>query len=276
MKIGDTELASKILESRDAKHAKKLSKQLRCIPDWDDSEIAVNMMTEICIDKFRQVEACYEAMKKAHMDKMELVEAVWKPGSNNIWGTALTKEQTKFTKREGWKGKNQLGVILTKIMHDMFDDWIEEEHSDTEEKTANGLNVQSQEYRDNGSQISDEEHSVDEDYQSPAEVEDGELEEEIQPVTQASNDVDLDSLVTDNAEDVKPEHTPRRSKLRANTRPSVGQVKSRSLSSGSVSRKRANDSPKEGIAKRDKIDPKADSKSVVIAKPKFKPGGKVS
>ncbi len=293
MKVGDTELAKKILGSRDAKHAKRLSKQLRCVPDWDDSEIAVNMMTEICIDKFREVEACYEAMRKAHAENKELVEAVWKPGSNNIWGTALTKEQTKYTKREGWKGKNQLGDILTKIMHHMFDDWIEEEHSDTEDGLpSNGLpenglpeNVQSQDNRDNTSQISDGEQSVEEDKYSQEETEEGELDDEGQLESQASNSNDITTLDSDNAENlvVKPEHISRKSEPRAKRLGNVGRVKVKSRSpstarSVSSNRKRVNTSPKESAAKKDKVDPNVvDPKSKsVLAKPRFKPGAKVS
>ncbi len=272
MRLGDTELARKIRESRDGKHAKKLSKQLRCVPDWDDSDIARNLMMEVCLDKFRDVETCHEAMKKAHMEKKYLVEAVWKPGSSNIWGTGLTIEQTRHTKKEGWKGKNQLGEILTKIMHHLFDDWEENENSDTELDPENGLNVQSQDNRDTTSQTSDDEKPVEQEYQSPEEMEEGELEEQIQSDAQASNEIDIDSLVSDNAEetDVKPEHTEKMSRHRAKGH-SVGPVKSRSGSSGSTSRKRVNTSPKEGIAKRDKTDPKAVSKSV-IAKPRFIPG----
>ncbi len=243
MRLGDTELAKKILDSRDGKHAKKLSKQLRCVPDWDDSDIARSLMMDICLDKFRDVEACNEAVRKAHMEKKILVEAVWKPGSNNIWGTGLTIEQTRQTKKEGWKGKNQLGDILTRIMHHLFDDWSDDE-GNTEPKSESGL-TEGQVYRDSKSEISEDTQTADEEYQSTAEEEEGELVEDASTDDQASKEIDIDSLVTENSENV-PEHTSNQSRHRAKGL-SVGQVKSRSGSSGSASRKRVNTSPKEGL-----------------------------
>ncbi len=284
MKVGDTELASRILHSRDAKHAKKLSKQLRCVPDWDESEIAVNLMTNICIDKFRDVPECNEAMRKAHLDGKVLVEAVWKPSSYSIWGTGLTKIQTLHTKKEGWKGGNQLGQVLTRIMHDMFDDWVD---SDGEKDGSTQNDEQSQEfelppslsnqdYRDASSKdTDDDEEPMEEPIPEPKE--EGELLDTDQE--QASIDHKIDSFVSDDMKDltnVKPKHATRQSVSSSkDNRPSVSQAKKRSKSVGG---KRTNTSPLVGIAKKSNSDvkPVKPESKVVIAEAKLKHNSKVS
>ncbi len=58
----DPDLAKKILDAKDGKHVKRLSKQLRCTPDWDQSDIAINLMKEICIEKFKGTRSGLKAL----------------------------------------------------------------------------------------------------------------------------------------------------------------------------------------------------------------------
>ncbi len=284
MKVGDTDLADRIMHSKDAKHAKKLSKQLRCVPDWDESEIAVNLMTDICIVKFRDVPECNAAMHKAHREKKELVEAVWKPSSHSIWGTGLTKEQVANTRRDGWKGDNQLGRILTGIMHDMFDEWDEpgsehegSTHGSENEELSQGYELpdsaETQGYREPKSEDTDEEEPIDE----PTEelMEEGEIQDSQK--AQASIDNDLDDIVNSNlkevAKDVRPRRTSRDTLPKSKgQRSSVSGVnKSRSKSAG----KRTNTSPLVGSnAKREKSEVKSESK-IVIAQARLKHDSKI-
>ncbi len=91
-------------------------------------------MKEICIEKFKEG-ICRDKMHEAYLDKVKLIEAVWKPRNGSIWGTGLSKEQTMYTRRDMWPGKNQLGQILNWVMSYMFDEGYSEEKSDQEVHT---------------------------------------------------------------------------------------------------------------------------------------------
>ncbi len=227
------------------------------------------LMTNVCIDKFRDVPECREAMQKAHIEKKELVEAVWKPSSYSIWGTGLTKVQTLHTKPEGWKGGNQLGVVLSKIMHDMFDDWSDSGDENEELSRSNELpqSVSNQDYRDTKPlDTNDDEEPMDESIPEsipepePFEdtTEEGEIKDTLQ--SQASNNVDSNVLKD---QEVKPKHTKKKPGKDPKRSDSVGQTKSRSRSVT----KRTNTSPLVGNeAKREK----SESKPVLIAQARLK------
>ena len=138
----DPDLAKKILDAKDGKHVKRLSKQLRCTPDWDRSEIAINLMKEICIEKFK-AGICRDKMYQAFLDKVELIEAVWKPRNGSFWGTGLSKEQTMYTRRDMWPGSNQLGQVLMWVMKHMFDegDWDTPDYSSDNDQVGHELPV---------------------------------------------------------------------------------------------------------------------------------------
>ena len=78
-------------------------------------------MYNICMDKYTQVKECNQAMHMAHLDGVRLVEAVPK-GQWSIWGTGLSKSAIENIKEDGWQGDDQLGDILTQIMHELFDE----------------------------------------------------------------------------------------------------------------------------------------------------------
>ncbi len=122
MANGDTKLASLVLDAPNAKKVKELSKQLRCAPDWDKGTYAKDLMHEITVNKFTQVDVCNKAMHNAYLNGVKLVEAVPK-GQYSIWGTGLSKSATENTKPEGWTGDDQLGKIMTTVMHELFDEW---------------------------------------------------------------------------------------------------------------------------------------------------------
>ncbi len=123
MANGDPDQAKEILDAPNAKKVKQLLSQLRCTIDWDSQPYAKNMMYNICLDKFNQVKECNQAMHMAYLDGVKLVEAVPK-GQWSTWGTGLLpKSAIVNIKEEGWQGDNQLGHILTQIMHEPFDEW---------------------------------------------------------------------------------------------------------------------------------------------------------
>ncbi len=122
MANGDTKLANSILDAPNAKKVMELAKQLRCTPDWDKQPYAKDIMHDICLKKFTDVEQCNRAMHKAHIDGLRLVEAVPK-GQWSIWSSGLTKEATKNTRRDGWQGDDQMGDILMSVMSELFDEW---------------------------------------------------------------------------------------------------------------------------------------------------------
>ena len=55
-------------------------------------------------------------MYEAYLDKVELIEVVWKPRNGAYWNTGLSKEQTMYTRRDMWPGRNQLGQVLMWVM----------------------------------------------------------------------------------------------------------------------------------------------------------------
>ncbi len=121
MICNDPGLAQEILRSYDAKHAKRLSKRIRCIPDWDKQPMAQELMEDILVAKYTQVEKCGNALKDSHESGKRLVEAV--PSNDLYWGTGLSKEETMHTKPQKWPGNNKLGRLLEKVRSRLFDDW---------------------------------------------------------------------------------------------------------------------------------------------------------
>ncbi len=111
-------LAKEIYRAHDAKHAKRLSKRIRCAPDWDSSAIGVNLMKDILTAKFTQVEECNQGLKQAFWTNKQLVEAV--PTYDKYWGSSMTPEQTLNTKRSKWPGRNKLGDMLEELAVELF------------------------------------------------------------------------------------------------------------------------------------------------------------
>ncbi len=132
MLCSQPKIAREIYNSHDAKHAKRLSKRIRCAPDWDSSTIGINLMKDILITKFTHVQECHEGLKSAYFEKQALVEAV--PTYDTFWGSGLTPEQTLNTERSKWPGKNKLGCLLEEVAVDLFGepDWPENGLTPTE------------------------------------------------------------------------------------------------------------------------------------------------
>ncbi len=115
---GQRDLALEILKARHATAAKDLSKQIRCMPDWDNSKIALNIMKEINFEKYEQVQVCQDALHKAFLENLELVEAV--PSNDVFWSSSLSKEQVVHVRRDRWPGANRMGGILNELMEDKW------------------------------------------------------------------------------------------------------------------------------------------------------------
>ncbi len=111
------DLAREIYNAKDAKHAKRLSKRIRCAPDWDTSAVAINLMKDILTCKFTQVEKCHNGLKKAFWENQALVEAV--PTWDTWWGSSMTPEETLNIRRDKWPGKNKLGLLLEEVAIEM-------------------------------------------------------------------------------------------------------------------------------------------------------------
>ncbi len=123
------QLAQIILAAKSPKHAKRLSKRIRCTLDWDSQPLAEKIMEEILIDKFTQVQKCNDFLRETHQKKLKLVEAV--PTSDTIWGSGLGKFETLNTEMKCWPGENKLGTLLERVRSHLFDEgWSE---SDSEE-----------------------------------------------------------------------------------------------------------------------------------------------
>ena len=123
------DLAREILASKDAKHAKKLGKRIRCALDWDTSPLGKKVMEEVLLDKFTQVEECNTYLRETHAKKLKLVEAI--PTADTVWGSGLGKTETINTEMSKWPGQNQLGGILENVRSHLFDEgWSDDEESD--------------------------------------------------------------------------------------------------------------------------------------------------
>ncbi len=109
-------------------------------------------------------------MHQAYLDKVELIEAVWKPRNGSFWGTGLSKEQTMYTRRDMWPGQNQLGQVLMWVMSHMFDegDWDEpdyvsdNDHSDHDQPQNSNMSVEGQDMdgtTEDGEIVNDSSHT---------------------------------------------------------------------------------------------------------------------
>ena len=168
-----SDLAQEILLARDAKHAKRLGKRIRCALDWDTSPLASRVMEEILIDKFTQVESCGEFLRETHRQNLKLVEAV--PTSDTLWGSGLDREGTLNSDQDKWPGQNKLGKLLESVRSHLFDEgWSDDEAVDKApmpndlpsppqggEGESTKLNeVESTQQKDDSEQISNLDHSV--------------------------------------------------------------------------------------------------------------------
>ncbi len=121
------DLAKEILASKDAKHAKRLGKRIRCALDWDTSPLGKKVMEEVLLDKFTQVDECNEYLRETHSKNLRLVEAI--PTSDTVWGSRMGKNETINTDMSKWPGQNQLGDILERVRSHLFDEgWSDEEY----------------------------------------------------------------------------------------------------------------------------------------------------
>ncbi len=93
---GQPELARMCLDAKNAAICKRLGKGIRCVPDWYDSTIGRNLMRVIHWAKFQEVQEFQEAIEDAHVQGLNLVEAVYKNG-HSIWSTGLDIEATIHT-----------------------------------------------------------------------------------------------------------------------------------------------------------------------------------
>ncbi len=111
MANGDTDLANRILEAKDAREAKSLMNCITCIDSWDE-ERGVKIMETINMEKFEQVEVCRKALLET--EGKTIAEAV--PSERDrFWGTGIDKVATENTMPSKWPGKNGMGKILMNV-----------------------------------------------------------------------------------------------------------------------------------------------------------------
>ncbi len=167
-------IAREILESDDPKVAKRLSKRIRCTPDWDQSQLGINTMYDILASKFSQVDECADVLKQSYYDNTTLVEAV--PSNDTYWGSAMGKQETINTDPSKWPGQNKLGKLLEKLRTDMFEEpkWNEEVESEGESEKKHEQNEG--EETEGGKIQSGAENTVNE---VKNELEEGELKAEV-------------------------------------------------------------------------------------------------
>ncbi len=119
LKNGQEELANLCLNAKDGGKAKSLSKSIRCVDNWDESQMAYDLMKDIVRSKFSQVQESKDALHQAWLDGCIIAEAVpnWR---DKWWGTSIDHEGTAHTKPDFWPGKNTLGKILTELSVEFF------------------------------------------------------------------------------------------------------------------------------------------------------------
>ena len=67
MANGQPELALMCSEARTGADAKYIAKGIKCAKDWDTSVFAQNLMRDIQLARYDQVDAVADAMQEAHM-----------------------------------------------------------------------------------------------------------------------------------------------------------------------------------------------------------------
>ncbi len=139
MANGQPELALMCLEARTGADAKYIAKGIRCAKDWDTGVFAQNLMRDIQLARYEQVEATANAMHEAHRAGTYMVEAVPKNG-HSIWSTTLDKEAPDY-----WPGENRMGQLLNNIVIEKLGPfWINGEQPESkdnqEDEDSDGYN----------------------------------------------------------------------------------------------------------------------------------------
>ena len=110
MLFGDTEIAEKVLQEPDPAAQKKLGRQVRGFDQSTWDQRCVSIMTAGLFHKFSQNKDMAEALLKT--GKTILLEA---SPYDKIWGIGLSADHPDATDPTKWRGKNLLGIVLTKV-----------------------------------------------------------------------------------------------------------------------------------------------------------------
>ncbi len=222
MKCGQEELALLCLNANTGAKAKYLGKGIRCTKDWDESELALNIMKEIKLAQFEQVKEFRQAMEWAHSNNKYMVEAV--PTRDHFWGSGLDTESTLHTEPDHWPGKNTMGQILNQIAIEKFGPfWSEGEPGAVKGLTDDEDNIQTD--TSNNNTVEEDEESmngtiVDAEGQTEPKVEpskpsvsqtdgEGDSEPKVEPenLSSSTNSVNTDSCTNAMSSDTKSQPT---------------------------------------------------------------------
>jgi ribA/ribD-fused uncharacterized protein len=113
--FGDDEVASQILTKEIPKDQKALGRQVKNFDDAIWQLHAMDIVYKGSYAKFTQ----NENLKK-HLLKTEGTTLVEASPMDAIWGIGLPADNPKAQDRKTWRGKNQLGEILTKLREDLL------------------------------------------------------------------------------------------------------------------------------------------------------------
>ncbi len=119
MANGQDVLAMECLSADTGKEAKALSKNIRCVRDWDSDPRCYEIMKGILRSKAQGVAKVRECLRSAWEKGQIIVEAV--PNNRDtVWGSSMDKEATIHTLPHYWPGRNALGKIWFEIAEELF------------------------------------------------------------------------------------------------------------------------------------------------------------
>lgn len=115
LRFGDLGAAERILQTEAPAEAKRIGRQVKGFREDIWSAEAPKAMYDILYAKFLQDEECKQTLKASCWGL--LVEA---SPRDTLWGVGYAINNPKVYQPSEWRGKNQLGLILTELRIDIF------------------------------------------------------------------------------------------------------------------------------------------------------------
>ena len=114
--FGDEMIASQILATNSPNEARKLGRKVRNYNDkiWD--EVRWQTFYYLNLAKYRQDATLRKLLLDPKFDGKHFVEA---SPIDRIWGVGLDENDPLIDDERNWKGKNQLGDIITKVREEL-------------------------------------------------------------------------------------------------------------------------------------------------------------
>ena len=108
------DLAEKIMQTDNPFAAKQIAKDIHNTESWESSQENIKKMKSLLVAKFQADPQCKEALLETEDQRIDEANP-----NDLLFGTGLTKEQTKHTDAAVWPGKNVMGKLLEEVRADL-------------------------------------------------------------------------------------------------------------------------------------------------------------